>query len=397
MSLKNILLNLILICLVCASIPAAARAWDFFPSEYPAQVRVCGQHAREADLQQNYIDVFLPVLLTEDSVLSGTREMLVFLNPKVVATDFSRDEENLGAGVRYLSAEAYSNNGFILGANIFYDSKYSANGIRYYQLGYGIELLTRWVDLRANSYHPLSGKKTIYTDYVFGERSLLRNVKVEEPLPGYDLEAGLRVPFISHLIETRIYGGTYWYNATIGRDISGRRARLEISPFPLLSLTAEVRDDNVFGNDLYLGCRVNIPFDIGRAAQRKNPFKGWGKYWDHDEDSNALRRRMSDPVVRDLDIVSVDKSTSEKLQDLIFVDNTNNSDSLEDGSASPPARYPGRSVQRSIIWRWRVDLCAPGRRHGVRLHRQLYPGQPVHPMGRGLSILGPGRQRISGY
>jgi hypothetical protein len=45
---------------------------------------------------------------------------------------------------------------------------------------------------------------------------------------------------------------------------------------------------------------------------------------------------MSDPVVRDLDIVSVERNTTTKLHDMIFVDNRNDGDSREDGSLSHP-------------------------------------------------------------
>ena len=319
---------------LCAA--AVCNAQDFFPSEYPAQARLCTRTARDAGTDWYYTDLFLPVYLDQDSVLRGNRELLFFLNPKITSASFSQDEENLGAGVRYLSADAFGEEGFILGANLFYDSKYSPNGARYYQVGSGLEFLSRWLDLRGNYYRPLSDKNIINPVYAFDEQRLAQFYIEEEALPGFDLEAGVLVPFISALVETRIYGGGYWYTSTLGHDITGSRARLEITPSPLLSLNIELRDDAVAGSDVFFGCRVSIPFDIGRIAERKNPLHGWGKYMGTRFGGGSLKQRMTDPIVRDLDVVTLAKNSSRTVHDMIYVDNTNDADTLEDGSFSHP-------------------------------------------------------------
>jgi len=63
---------------------------------------------------------------------------------------------NLGVGYRHLLP-----NNVILGANVYYDYRETQLGSEFEQLGLGVEVLSEWVDARANYYLPEDDKELI--------------------------------------------------------------------------------------------------------------------------------------------------------------------------------------------------------------------------------------------
>ncbi|MDD5747296.1 MAG: inverse autotransporter beta domain-containing protein [Candidatus Omnitrophica bacterium] len=309
---------------------------ELFPEQYPAQLRLGTRGACDAKTQWYYTDLFIPVYNYTDSALYGTHNFLFFVNPKFTSADFSTDEQNIGAGVRYLSHDSLFDEGFILGANIFYDSRYTYNGVRHNQAGAGIEFLSHWFDLRSNYYHPLSNIRLVDYSFAFGEESLLQFLNEEEALPGVDAEIGILVPFISHFVETRIYGGKYWYTSTISDDITGTKARLEINPSPFFCFNLETKHDPVRGRDNFIGGYISIPFDIAGFLHEQEAFSGIKEALRFRKGPRELKERLTEPVVRDIDIVSANKTRSAVVHNVVFVNNANTGDSLEDGSFSHP-------------------------------------------------------------
>jgi len=253
--------------------------------------------------------------------LGGDQESLIFLDLKAMASNAGANEQSLGLGYRRLLNEQW-----ILGTNLFYDTRYSENGFYHQQLGCGLEALSPWIDLRANYYQPTSREKHLEGEdsYAFGERSLLKYENYEEALEGFDAEIGFLVPKISDLVETRIYGGGYWYNSKLGEDVEGIKAGVKIRPSPALTLDIGIRNDNLLGNDTFVKGYVTIPFGGGEAR----PAVG--------RPVRQLRERMTDVVVRDTDIMTSVNTKEEKLHDMIYVDNSNVADPDEDGSLSHP-------------------------------------------------------------
>ncbi|MFH2138699.1 MAG: inverse autotransporter beta domain-containing protein [Candidatus Omnitrophota bacterium] len=309
---------------------------DLLPDDYPAQLRLCSRNALDAKTQWYYTDLFLPLYTCSGSRLFGTRELLFFLNPKFTASDLSTDEENLGLGLRYLSSDTEFGNGFILGVNVFYDSKYSSNGVRHYQTGYGAELLTKWIDLRANYYNPATDVKTAISDYQFAGQSLRQYLRFEEAVPGYDIEAGVMIPYISNFLETRISIASYKYTSTISADVKGSKIRLEITPSQYLAFQIESKDDKSRGSDVFIEGRITIPFGLGNESYKKPRHKSWKNFFLNDDRPRKLIDRMTDPVVRDLDIITAEKDEYRKIHDIIFVNNSNDADGLEDGTFEHP-------------------------------------------------------------
>ncbi|HUU51102.1 MAG TPA: inverse autotransporter beta domain-containing protein [Nitrospinota bacterium] len=267
-----------------------------------------------------YVDGLIPFFRKKNS--------LFFANPRAVFGSNDTEEVNIGMGYRHL----LFNDKMFLGINGYFDTQRSENNYRHNQLGLGLEaIITEWFDLRSNFYFPVSGKRTLSegTGYRFAQRSFLSHTinNFEEPLRGLDYEGGVLIPGISDIIETRAYLGGYNYDSEIGDDINGIKGRIEIRPFPLLAINVEIRDDNAFETDVLVGGYISIPLS----------FKGWKDYFKK-RGKRKPRERMTDLVVRDIDVVS-NKSTREsneqKIYDMVYVDNRNTT-GIEDGSLDHP-------------------------------------------------------------
>ena len=295
------------------------------PKEWPIMVRpgILGRKKRII----YYSDQFIPIV--------GNKKVLAFFNPKFVWDSKHTNEQNFGFGARGL----FFNERFIFGGNFYYDTKLSQNKKRYNQLGCGVEGMSKWVDVRSNFYFPISSKRFIDDSavYSFGTRSLIKRLtsQYEEPLRGIDYEGGFLIPYVSRYLETRAYLGGYYYFSKLGSDINGIKGRLEIRPTPLLTLNVEITKDNTFSSKVYVGGYITFPFSLGKS---KNPCKDWKEMFLFGKGARPLRKRMTDPVIRDLDVISkVSSSTKEstEVDGITFVDNSY-SGGLSDGSINRP-------------------------------------------------------------
>ena len=293
-------------------------------TEWPAQIRpgIWGTKGKTS----YYLDYFMP--------LAGSKQDLFFLNVRTTLSDVHTDEENAGLGLRKLLFDEK----LIAGGNFYYDTRYSQNGFRHNQLGFGIETLSLWVDGRLNFYLPISKKKHIRDTYSFGERSLLQYGEYEEPLRGFDYEGGVLIPLLSDYIETRAYVGGYDYFPKLSKDINGIKGRIEVKPVSALTVEVEIKHDDVFGTDTFVGGHVSLPFEIGNIFQKKNPFEDWKEAIRFGQGPRKLKERMTDMVKRDIDITTIESKEEPptKLHDVIFVDNSNDSDTNENGSKNHP-------------------------------------------------------------
>lgn len=256
-----------------------------------------GVMAGNKEYETDYtIDYLLPVWANKDSLL--------FLNPHYRTSDEGTDiiddsnEFNIGLGFRKLANTASGD--IIFGANVFWDFINSRHNNDFYQWGIGVETLSQWVDFRANYYHPYGDtiERVPSLDlYLGGESSLLTSMGYEEALEGFDVELGFQVPGISDIVETRIYGGGYWYNAEKFDDIEGFMARLEVRPIQFINFNIEYKDDNV-RNATFIGGYLDIPFSLPNLFSGENPFEGI-----FETGPRVVAERMTDKIVRDRHIV----------------------------------------------------------------------------------------------
>ena len=332
LSVVSILFVLLGASSVCAQeVPPPAATGDAVKVERStlpaAAVTFGGKFSSDSNL--GYVDILAP--------FAGNDTGFVFVDPRVSIAEGSENEQNIGLGARKLVMDEK----LIIGGNVFYDSRETANNNRFGQVGAGLELLTEWVDARVNGYWPNDDKETIdsydtqeqdisvvnyWKDPYFIEnrveqrgtqvtttRTVNRHFdKFEEALDGFDFEIGLKIPGIEKIAETRVFGGYYKYSSNYGEDIKGWKSRLEIRALPALIIDAELYEDKkLHGTDYYIGARLNVPFNFGNLFSGKNPFEG-AKAW-FKRGSRTMKDRMTEMVIRDLDVITEESDYMEDL------------------------------------------------------------------------------------
>ncbi|MBP7088303.1 MAG: inverse autotransporter beta domain-containing protein [Candidatus Omnitrophica bacterium] len=343
-------LTVFFLCLVPLSFCQESQESSWFlssPQDWPSRIRP-GMRGGEGQVR-HYSDIFIP--------LFGDQNSFFFFNPKLTLTRHSEvdaNEENIGLGYRTLICQDKA----ILGTNLFYDTRRSDNDVRHDQVGFGLELLSQRFDLRSNLYFPITEKKYLKDkiNYGFTSNTLTKYTTpvYEEPLRGLDYEAGILVPFISDLIETRCFVGGYHYFSRYSDDINGLRIRAEITPVPAFTLNLEITDDNISSTKTYVGGYVTLPFSIGNLFNNKNPFEGWKEQLSFAQGPRPIRKRMTDMVIRDLDIRAPEVNLvqeSAKEHDVVFVDNSNTS-GAEDGSLENPYNTIAEGISNATGDKW---------------------------------------------
>jgi hypothetical protein len=270
----------------------------------PGNVTLGGQFSEH--LATGYLDSITPLWAPGDA--------LFFLNTR---SSFNSDTQNSGSyglGFRYLLPDR----DVIFGANVFYDSIQSRRGHDYDQLGIGLEVLTRWFDLRANWYIP---DDDVYLVDRFDKKKHERQVgpvvqngnllqqtvrdthrrttyrSYEGALEGFNIEAGFLVPGLDRYLEMRVFGGYYQLEGPFGRNFDGFKARLEARFLPGVIADVEYYDDaNVMGGHWTGGVRVSVPFSFFNLAQGRNPFEGFTDAFTPRQ--RDFRERMTEQIIR---------------------------------------------------------------------------------------------------
>lgn len=334
-----------------------------------------------------FVDFVLPVVATEKGV--------GFINPRFSLEDHRENELNLGAGWRQLAFGGR----VLLGGNLYFDSRYTEHNNRFNQLGVGLEVLSQWLDARANYYLPedtrelIASQETetvetsaetskkssagygdpyatgheIVQDYTLSTLTTTTTTttttrrlfeQFESAMEGFDAEIGALLPLPSTFPAVRLFGGYYSYEDVFGNRVEGPKGRVEVRIGSLLTLDAEVFDDDELnGSNYFAGARVDTPFDFAALFAGKNPFAGWNA---QAPSPAALAARMNEMVMRDPSVqtraselaeneqarkveVAVDATSSLKtstrtyvlMDGVTFVDDSNIS-GIEDGTAEKP-------------------------------------------------------------
>ncbi len=275
------------------------------PPEWSGSITL-GGHVSE-DLTDGFVDIHVPVWRPGGHSL--------FLNPKVLATDDSRERYSLGGGWRWLLPGPE----VILGASAYWDHLESPRGFEYEQLGVGAEVLTRWVDARFNYYLPEEGVRTAGDwateelgtsdparegDYLVTETRYRDSWwwHREAALEGYYGEIGFLVPGLDRWAELRFFGGYYSYEAASDDpawqpSYEGFKARAELRLPPAVTLDVEYVDDaEIMGGNWIGGVRVTVPFEVGNIFRGKNPFEGIGEMFRPRR--REFAERMGEMVIR---------------------------------------------------------------------------------------------------
>ena len=151
---------------------------------------------------------------------------------------------NIGLGFRRLIFQER----VMLGINTFFDYEAPFDHRR---VGVGAEVRSLPLELNAN-----------YYDGISGERSARGN-SIERALDGYDLEAGMQLPYIPW---ARVFG-KYFYFETVARakNIHGGRVSLRLRPLPITEVEVGWVKDNFNKGAAFVNIRLS--FGLGRTEQ----------------------------------------------------------------------------------------------------------------------------------
>jgi hypothetical protein len=242
-------------------------------------------------------DLFVPVAQTGTTLLFGS------LRGRL--DDNENREGNFGLGLRHMLPSDWN-----LGVYGYYDHRRSGFDHYFNQATLGFEALGRDWDVRANVYVPFGERvKSLGTtgggDSTASVAGAIVQVttpgtqtREERALRGFDAEIGWRVPVFPADADKalRLYAGVFHFDDGVVEAVTGPRLRAELTMYEVpglregtrLTLGAEFQHDDVRGSQGFALARLSIPLF---------PIRGERKL-------TAQERRMTDRVVRDVDIVT---------------------------------------------------------------------------------------------
>lgn len=338
-------------------------------------------------------------------------------------------------------ASFFEEGGFI-GANLFVDMLDTQFDNRFWQLGFGLEAGTRYLEARANYYLPLSDRQYAETfrtktplgtvqQSVYGEpygtghtvvqdhtlttyavtfEQLFR--RYEDGMEGWDAEVAVLLPWVDRWSDVKLVGGYYSFdNQPFGPQrggtdkLEGWKAGIEFRPVPAVVLNATWYDDELLtGADWSAGLRLEIPFEAGDLGDGKG-------FWARIGDAFRSRRRhlaerMTEPVRRQNAAVKVTSSSVEEksarrivtrvisqtkgrtvlADSIVFVDNAIGSDG-NPGTYEEPARtiQQGENVG-NVLFGDRATVFVQGRSEAYNERVQISQGIRLIGSGVGLPL-----------
>jgi len=231
------------------------------------------------DLHVYSAGAMLPLIRSERTAL--------YFNPRGVLLEDDEQELNFGLVLRRLPPEQ----NIILGFNAFYDVRFTDADNTLDQISGGIELLSRWVDARANYYIPVSGEKSFGGGLRSSTGVPFAYGGVEEALEGFDAEFGVWLPYLDRYLPTGLFVGYYRFESDVTHhNLDGMKARIEIRPCANITLDAAWFEDSSYrDSETVVGIRVHVPLDFWNGLKME---RNGGRL-------PTFQTRMSEPVQRD--------------------------------------------------------------------------------------------------
>jgi Inverse autotransporter, beta-domain len=241
-------------------------------------------------------DLFVPLLQNGSSML--------FTDFRGRFDDQGSQEGNFGLGVRHMLASGWN-----LGLYGYYDRLKSALGDDFGQATFGAEALSLDWDARANLYQTVGprianlGDTSASTASVVGTAVQVTTTgthQQEVALHGFDGEVGWRVPLFdaADTRQLRVYLGGYDFEGSGVKSVAGPRGRVDFTLHEVphlwsgsrLEVETEVQHDGPRGTQAFAMLGLRIPLQIFASAAPSS--------------LSPMERRMTDPIVRDVDVVS---------------------------------------------------------------------------------------------
>ncbi|MEO3435482.1 NosD domain-containing protein [Inquilinus sp. CAU 1745] len=249
------------------------------------------------------VDLFLPLWQDGRSLLFG--------DIRTRLDNQGSREGNFGIGYRRML-----DNGWNLGGYGFFDLRRTDDDNLFRQATLGVEALSFDWDFRANAYLPLGDtSKSLpstgsdpYAELQSGTIQVVTpgvTLREEQAMAGFNVEVGRRVPVFpaDSGTQLRAYAGFYHFTADGAEDVTGPRLRLELTvnevpalwPGARLTLGAELQHDDVRDTEGFLLARLRVPlYEVEDRPRLPAPVSP----------RTHQIRRMTDPIVRDIDIVA---------------------------------------------------------------------------------------------
>lgn len=234
-----------------------------------------------------------------------TDRSLYFANLRGRFAGDGDNEGSLGGGVRLMME-----NGWNLGTYGFWDRRRTEQGNTFNQATVGFEAIGRDFEWRANVYRPFGRRTKVIgesntAEFAGGGLMVATTYLQERALPGFDVEAGWRLPVFEPEDERqfRVFLAGYRFEDE-GVKIQGARVRGEFSLKPFrewdgtrLTFSAGYQNDNARHGQGFAGMRLRIPLGSSNSAATS---------------LDEQERRMLMPVVRDVDVVTQMDTRTEK-------------------------------------------------------------------------------------
>jgi hypothetical protein len=355
--------GLILACSVTSALqagPPIKNPVAVEPEAHPMYLGTVTGGVKTSDVYtEGNFSIVAPVWSTlgAEATLSGD---VIYLEPYTSWGEGGEVAASLGLGWRHLFGSqpisalrnydapqpGFFDEGVFVGANVFVDMLDTESDNQFWQLGVGLEVGTRYVELRGNYYIPLSDKQlaeetrtvdTIQRSSTSSSQSVTptsdpyatgSNIaqdalfttttttsistttierlfrRFEEGMEGWDAEIAVLIPGLDRYFDLRVIGGYYAFdNQPFGPQVGGTgnvegwKAGVEIRPVPAVILTGTwYEDERLTGSDWIAGVQLQIPFEGGDLGDGKT-------FWSRIGESFTPRRRhlverLAEPVRR---------------------------------------------------------------------------------------------------
>lgn len=255
--------------------------------------RIAGQNRFSAKRNIRDHQILLPIYSNKEG------DDLIFTNLGGKFDNLGSSEYNIAVGYRKLISDSIilDQKQWIRGFYISLDRLASKYNHVFLQTTIGVEFLSQDYDFRTNVYLPQNKEMVIdnlsFTPQLNNSKLSISYVK-EKPLKGADIEFGYKIP--SSMVQSKLFAGGYYFKGEGYPSLSGPRIRAEIAiDNNNLSLLPKAMD-------LTMG--FEYQYDKVRKEQLYGIIKICYRFGSVDQNNYQLKNRMTDFIVRDVDIVT---------------------------------------------------------------------------------------------
>jgi hypothetical protein len=246
-------------------------------------------------IKRNILDnkLLIPIYQNQEG------DQLLFSDLRGRFDDLGSSEYNVAIGYRKLIADTIilDQKQWIIGVYGSIDRLLSKYHHVFLQTMFGAELLSDDYDFRGNIYLP-QNKEVVVESLSYVPQ--LNNSKLgisyvqEKPLKGADIEFGYKLPL--NFVQSKLFAGGYYFKGEGYPSISGPRIRAELS----------FDRDNIkfLPKVLNLTFGLEYQYDQTRGRQIFGLAKFSYKFGANDGNPRQLKNRMTDFIVRDVDVVT---------------------------------------------------------------------------------------------